>query len=376
MKHKPMLKEVLRPGVFVDWSGKPTIVDDEDPGKYAAGTEALRAAGHPVRGYPSHGTDDAMTILCDWSDFQVRDKGDGPRVVALCHPADDLTPEQVEKIKGLQVSCVIHQNYNNGELQLERCITRVDIVGAGAVLGLAPFEEAAAAALSSPRDGRGLSTGPALSAFEDIPQAAPAAEESVMKDKLGAKLASLKALMEYEGDDESFVKEMGAALAEFPSKEWVDEENAEHAEKAEEKAESEMGEPMEGAMDKAACSAPAALSSPPPSKAELELQARVRELEGIEFQRTLQAKTAGLSAPLPANSLQRLQQQYAALSPEIGHKKAMATLIPQLDDLVSLTGSSANLSSAQEVGRKLSAGAQPQVHQPAVDAVTRLFGNN
>ena len=31
MKHKPMLKEVLRPGVFVDWSGKPTIVIDEDP---------------------------------------------------------------------------------------------------------------------------------------------------------------------------------------------------------------------------------------------------------------------------------------------------------------------------------------------------------
>lgn len=138
----PLLKEVAFNGTFVDAYGREVELTPDLLNKAIDGTAQFLAAGGYVRGYSSHFTDDSNDILGDWMAVFSEPRPDGSlSVKGLFTPASD-DPSDRARLKKLDTSIVVEEDIDIGNgVKIPLAITRIDLVGQGAVIGTAPFRE-------------------------------------------------------------------------------------------------------------------------------------------------------------------------------------------------------------------------------------------
>lgn len=145
------------------------------------------------------------------------------------------------------------------------------------------------------------------------------------------KIAEMKALMGFDGDDEAFVAEMKSQLAsEYPDSE------PEEPEKSEMMGEEEKDEEEQDEEEKK--SKASELSTP--------LGRRIRELERKDFEREIEARVSRLSGPIPQKTINRVKSDYGKLYGKLGHDDAARMVLDGLDDVIAAEQKSFKLGSA------------------------------
>lgn len=134
MKPAPLIKEVARTGLFYDMDGRPVDITRGLISDLIAGTRDLMSHRFRVQGYTSHMTSDSKDILGHWAGFfRV-----GDSLYGVFNPRDKAAAEMV---KPLDCSMVVEEGIEFDGVSIPLAMTRVDIVGQGAVIGTAGFQE-------------------------------------------------------------------------------------------------------------------------------------------------------------------------------------------------------------------------------------------
>jgi len=135
MRIKPLLKEVAFTGEFVDCMGREVNLTEELFQDALEGTQKLMDAGFNVRGYSSHFTDDSNDCMGTWR-MLWEDSGS---LKAIFEAIDE---DSRARAKALDTSMVVEENIDLGNgISVPLAITRIDIVGQGAVVGTEEFKE-------------------------------------------------------------------------------------------------------------------------------------------------------------------------------------------------------------------------------------------
>ena len=334
-------KTILWPGTFVDRNGREVSYSPDEVRQASAGTQALMASGYKVQAYPAHGIEDSRTIQGTWIRFwEGHDEDRGPTVEGLIHlmPGCD-DPEAVERLKRLDVSAVTAWDYVDGDVEIPICILRADIVGAGAISGLPPFEDVpdlvAAIGLSA-------------RTFELSAPVAPRSRKMDLKELLPVMREAMG--MEADVSDDEAVTQMSALLASYSG-----EDEPEAPEPDEEDAEKPDEEEDEEKLD---------LPPPPPpaemSAGERAALARIAKLEKATFEAAVTSRLAALSSPIPKDRVSKAFRRYDELSPRLGHDYAMSVSIELLDEAVNGARRVAELSNAMPGPRKTQTPKKPR----------------
>jgi hypothetical protein len=135
MSIKPLCKEVAFTGNFVDCEGRKVTLTEELLGQAIEGTRQLLDAGFNIRGYSSHFTDDSKDVMGTWLGLWQ----EGRSIKGVFEPIDD---EVGNRARHLDTSMVVEEaiDIGNGVI-VPMAITRVDLVGQGAVVGTEGFRE-------------------------------------------------------------------------------------------------------------------------------------------------------------------------------------------------------------------------------------------
>ena len=132
-KPRPLLKEIAVPGVYQDMTGLEVDLDKATLSRAVEGSQTLMERGFRVLAYSSHDTNDSRDVLGRWDALYLDDRG---HLLGVFQP---LTDDARRLALELDSSLVLEEDVPlaNGEAVAE-AITRVDVVGQGAVVGTAP----------------------------------------------------------------------------------------------------------------------------------------------------------------------------------------------------------------------------------------------
>ena len=132
---KPLHKEIAFTGKFVDCEGREVNLTPELFDNAVSGSQNIMDAGFSVRGYSSHFTDDSKDIMGTWRMLW----SEGKSIKAVFEAIDE---ESRNRAKHLDTSMVVEENIDLGNgVIVPIAITRIDIVGQGAVVGTEKFKE-------------------------------------------------------------------------------------------------------------------------------------------------------------------------------------------------------------------------------------------
>jgi len=135
MNVKPLYKEVAFTGNFVDVEGREVELTEALFQQAVTGTAELMDAGFNIRGYSSHFTSDSKDVMGTWS---VIEEGSG-KINGIFQAIDN---DNRNRAKQLDTSMVIEEDIDigNGRI-IPVALTRIDIVGQGAIVGTQSFRE-------------------------------------------------------------------------------------------------------------------------------------------------------------------------------------------------------------------------------------------
>jgi len=134
-KIKPLYKEVAFTGNFVDVEGREVELTEDLFRAAVAGTAELMEAGFNIRGYSSHFTSDSKDVMGTWSTVFEQDG----KVHGVFQAIDE---DNRNRAKQLDTSMVIEEGIDigNGRV-IPVALTRIDVVGQGAIVGTQSFRE-------------------------------------------------------------------------------------------------------------------------------------------------------------------------------------------------------------------------------------------
>jgi len=331
---KPLVKEIAFPvSKVVDALGTEVQITPEMLAQALDGTRKLQEMGFVVRGYSSHFTDDSRDIMGEWPLLFI-DEEDSLQGVFVAMNDDDR-----DRAKRLDTSMIVEEAIEFNGITIPLAVTRVDVVGQGALIGTEKFQEL----FSAHRSKASLSHSSRrcfVFCFSN---------RKVAPMSLAQKLSEELGLQDGATDDEIAEAVMArlqkseespeAALMDEPVEdpEEDDEEDVEINLMDEEPAEKEKKVEMSVSLSRA-------------QKTISSQESRIQKLERRELDQAVRNKIASLSSPIPKASISKLSKQYDALRKRgVDHDFAMDLCNDLLDGLGT---EGLNLSGAKPVARK------------------------